>query len=171
MNKIWNGFLYLFYAIGYFGDKIAFIITCILLFNQPIFFICYVLFAIINIIINKYLINLFKEKNPNNPIKFLANDTFSKHRYGMPSIHSQNIFFSITYSYFILKQWILLLIIGIIVIYERYVFRDHTMKQLIYGALLGMLIGYLSYFILSNINSSIKENKSIESYYKIILIV
>ena len=156
LSKIWNGFLSLFYAVGYFGDKIVFLIICLLFLNQPKFFISYIFFSIINIIINKYLINVIKEKNPSNPIKFLASDTFSKHRYGMPSIHCQNIFFSIMYSYLILKQWLLLLItgiIGIIVIYERYIFRDHTMGQLIYGALLGLIIGYISYFIFSNINN------------------
>jgi membrane-associated phospholipid phosphatase len=142
----------LFYGIGYFGDTIAFFITSLSTLNQPIFFIFYILFAYLNILLNDFITNQIKQKNPKNPIKFLASDTFSKHRYGMPSIHSQNMFFSIMYCYLVTKKFLLLLIIGLIVLYERYVFRDHTMKQLIYGALLGSIIGYLSYLFVKFIS-------------------
>jgi len=144
----------LFYAVGYFGDTISFFIICILIFNKFIFFIFYIIFFIINIYINNYLTNKIKQKNPPHPIKFLESDTFSKKRYGMPSFHSQNIFFSIGYVYFILNNFIwrvVLLLIGFFVIYERYVFRDHTMEQLIYGALLGLILGYIFYFIVKMI--------------------
>jgi len=151
MNII-HTFISLFYALGYFGDTIAFFITSLTILNRPLFFIFYILFAYLNLLLNKFLTNQIKQKNPKNPIKFLASDTFSKHRYGMPSIHSQNMFFSIMYCFLVTKQLVLLLIIGLIVIYERYVFRDHTMKQLIYGALLGSIIGYLSYSIVKFIS-------------------
>ena len=147
MTNIIHTFIYLFYAIGYFGDSIAFLLVSLFISNQPIFFIFYILFAGINIIINQYLTHIIKQKNPRNPIKFLESDTFPKNRYGMPSIHSQNIFFSIIYCFLVCKKILLLLLIGCIVIYERYVFRDHTIKQLIYGALLGSIIGYISYSI------------------------
>ena len=149
MNKIIHTFIYLFYAIGYFGDSIAFLLVNLFLLNQPIFFIFYIIFAYLNILLNEFLTNKIKQKNPKNPIKFLESDTFPKNRFGMPSIHSQNMFFSITYSFLVTKKILLLLLIGCIVIYERYVFRDHTMKQLIYGALLGSFIGYISYSIVN----------------------
>jgi membrane-associated phospholipid phosphatase len=104
--------------------------------------------------INNYLTNKIKQKNPSHPIKFLESDSFSKKRYGMPSFHTQNMFFSIVYVFFILNNFIwrlVLLLIGVAVIYERYVFRDHTMEQLLYGALLGSLIGYIFYFIVKMI--------------------
>ena len=42
---------------------------------------------------------------------------------------------------------LLLLIIGFIVIYERYYFKNHTLFQLISGATLGGVIAYISYKI------------------------
>jgi len=156
MNTLFNlnNLNNLFYAIGYFGDTISFFIICILIFNKFIFFIYYIIFFIINICINNFLTNQIKQKNPSHPIKFLESDTFSKKRYGMPSFHTQNIFFSIGYVFFILNNFIwrlVLLLIGIAVIYERYVFRDHTMEQLLYGSILGLLLGYISYFIVKKL--------------------
>jgi len=152
MNNLFNfnNLNNLLYALGYFGDTISFFIICILIFNKFIFFIFYIICFIINMCINNYLTNKIKQKNPSNPIKFLESDTFFKKRYGMPSFHTQNIFFSIGYVFFILNNFIwrlVFLLIGISVIYERYVFRDHTMKQLLYGSLLGLLLGYISYCI------------------------
>jgi len=151
MKEIIHNYIYLFYGLGYFGDSIAFIIMCIILLNRPLFFIFYIIFVILNILLNEYLTNKIKEKNPKDPIKFLASDFFSKKRFGMPSIHSQNIFFSIMYCYLVIKNILLipiiLLLLGFLVIYERYMFRDHTIKQLIYGAVLGLIIGYTSYYI------------------------
>ena len=156
MNNLFNfnNLNNLLYSLGYFGDTISFFIICILIFNKFIFFIFYIICFIINMGINNYLTNKIKQKNPSHPIKFLESDSFSKKRYGMPSFHTQNMFFSIGYVFFILNNFIwklVLLLIGFAVIYERYVFRDHTMEQLLYGALLGSLIGYIFYFIVKMI--------------------
>ena len=102
---------------------------------------------VLNKTINEYFKNYFKQARPENPRKFLESDKFSKKKYGMPSGHSQLVFFSIMYSYLVtgsLIPWVLgLLIIGLIVIYERYVFKNHTINQLISGAVLGSFIAYL----------------------------
>ena len=156
MNNLFNlnNLNNLLYAVGYFGDTISFFIICMLIFNNFKFVIFYVIFFIINMYFNNYLTNLIKQKNPSHPIKFLESETYSKKRYGMPSFHSQNMFFSIGYSFFILNNFIwklVLLLIGFAVIYERYVFRDHTMEQLLYGSILGLLLGYISYFIVKKL--------------------
>ena len=156
MNNLFNlnNLNNLLYAVGYFGDTISFFIICMLIFNNFKFFIFYVICFIINMYFNNYLTNLIKQKNPSHPIKFLESETYSKKRYGMPSFHSQNMFFSIGYAFFILNNFIwklILLLIGFAVIYERYVFRDHTMEQLLYGAILGLIIGYIFYLIVKMI--------------------
>lgn len=67
----------------------------------------------------------------------------------MPSGHSQLTFFSIVYTYLVTNKFIpwtlLLLIIGCMTMYERYIFRNHTMLQLVSGAVLGSFIAYFSY--------------------------
>lgn len=147
LKDIFSNYIDFIYGIGYFGEYIAFIITIILIFNYKLYLIIYVIIFIFNKTINEYLKNYFKQARPNNPIKFLESDKFSKKKYGMPSGHSQLVFFSIMYSYLVTGSfipWVLgLLIVGIIVIYERYVFKNHTLNQLISGALLGSVIAYL----------------------------
>ena len=147
LKDIFSNYIDFIYSVGYFGEYIAFIVTIILIFNFKSYLIIYIIMFVLNKTINEYFKNYFKQARPENPRKFLESDKFSKKKYGMPSGHSQLVFFSIMYSYLVtgsLIPWVLgLLIIGLIVIYERYVFKNHTINQLISGAVLGSFIAYL----------------------------
>jgi membrane-associated phospholipid phosphatase len=142
-----------FYSLGYFGEYITFFITCALIYNQQIYFVFYILFFLLNKILNESLKKFFKQYRPNKPIKFLDSDQFSRKKFGMPSGHSQLTFFSIIYAYLVTHKfipWILfLLTIGIIVIYERYKYRNHTVNQLITGAILGSFIAYSGFYLVN----------------------
>lgn len=160
ISGIFSNYVDFFYSLGYFGEYITFFITCALIFNKHIYFIVYIIIFILNKILNQYLKNWFKGSRPINPKKFLDTDNFSKTKYGMPSGHSQLTFFSIVYAYLVSNKFIpwalLLLVIGFIVIYERYVYRNHTMFQLISGAALGSFIAYFSYFTANIVAQKIK---------------
>ena len=151
LGGIFHNYIDFFYAIGYFGEYIIFLITCALIFNQRLFFVFYLLFFTLNRIINQYLKKIFKGSRPFHPKKYLESDKFTKKASGMPSGHAQISFFSIVYGYLVNRQFIpwslLSLLIGFILIYERYVFRNHTVKQLVYGLLIGSILGYISYYI------------------------
>lgn len=153
ISGVFSNYIDFFNSLGYFGDYITFIITCALIFDRHIYFIFYIICFILERILNKYIKNRIKENRPSNPKKFLESDTFSKTKYGMPSGHTQLTFFSIIYAYLVTKNimpWgILLLLIGLFVIYQRYIYRNHTMLQLIAGALLGSFIAYFSYCIIN----------------------
>ena len=153
IKGIFSNYIDFFYSIGYFGDYITFFITCFLIFNKTFYFIFYILFFFINRLTNQLLKKYFKEKRPNNPKKFLDSDIFSKQKYGMPSGHSQLTFFSIYYAYLVTNQFIpwilLLLLIGFIVIYERFKFKNHTFIQLIIGAFIGIILAKFSYNIIT----------------------
>lgn len=148
LKDIFSNYIDFIYGIGYFGEYIVFIITILLIFNHKLYLIIYVIMFVLNKTINEYLKGYFKQSRPNNPTKFLESDKFSKKKFGMPSGHSQLVFFSIMYSYLVTQKvmpWVLiLLIIGCIVIYERYIFKNHTINQLISGALIGSAIAYLT---------------------------
>jgi membrane-associated phospholipid phosphatase len=153
ISGIFSNYTDFFVALGYFGEYITFIITCALIFNRQIYFIFYIICFILERILNKYLKDWFKETRPGNPRKFLDSDKFSKIKFGMPSGHTQLTFFSITYAYLVTKNFmpwgLLLLLIGLFVIYQRYIYRNHTISQLISGALLGTFTAYISYFIVN----------------------
>ncbi len=147
-KDIFSNYIDFIYGIGYFGEYIAFLMTIFLIFNYKLYLVVYIIMFILNKTINEYFKNYFKQARPSNPKKFLDSDKFSKRKFGMPSGHSQLVFFSIMYSYLVtntLIPWVIgLLIIGFIVVYERYVFKNHTINQLITGALLGTLIAYVT---------------------------
>jgi len=151
IKGIFSNYIDFFYSIGYFGEYITFLITFALIFNKDIYLIFYIIFFLLNKIINQTLKNYFKQPRPKQPLKFLESDSFSKSKFGMPSGHTQLSFFSIFYAYLVMNKFIpwilLLLIIGFIVIYERYYFKNHTLFQLISGATLGGVIAYISYKI------------------------
>ena len=155
LSGIFSNYDNFFYSLGYFGEYITFLITCALIFNQYIYFIVYIIVLIINRLINNYLKQFFKQDRPKNPKKFLDDDQFSKKKYGMPSGHTQLTFFSVMYAYLVTNKfypWILLLFsIAMIVIYERFVFKNHTLTQLISGALIGSIIAYLTYSLVGQI--------------------
>lgn len=148
ISDIFGNIIDFFYGIGYFGEYITFIFTLFLIYSQTYNLVFYIIFFILNKVINDYLKDYFKEYRPSNPKKFLDDDKFSKKKYGMPSGHSQLSFFSLTYSYLSVKKItisiILMLITCLIVIYERFVYHNHTMFQLILGAIVGITIAYLS---------------------------
>jgi membrane-associated phospholipid phosphatase len=142
------------YGIGFFSEIIMPIMVVYLLYSKwfsiSIFFVGY----IINSLFNIFLKGFIQDRRPSNPIAFLANEKFTKsgsQYYGMPSGHSQNVFYCISYLYSsIPKQidWVILsFIIGLLTVIERYIFHNHTIRQLIVGAILGFLIGSISFSI------------------------
>ena len=77
----------------------------------------------------------------------------------MPSGHSQNVFYSITYLYLIAKDgmyWLQLgLVLATLMVYERWTFHNHTLLQLFAGATMGIALGIVVYSIRNKIYSSL----------------
>jgi membrane-associated phospholipid phosphatase len=138
-----------FYAVGFFSEIITFLIVICLVYKDFYHLFFYIIGFIFNSSLNVFLKNIIKQPRPKEPIKFLNSEHFSNKiiTYGMPSGHSQNVFFSIVYLYFSIPQfipWVLFtLIIGLITIYERWHFHNHTIRQLFAGALIGSFVAYL----------------------------
>ena len=145
-----NNFLY---ALGYFSEFIMVIFVCWIIHTNSKNLLFYIIGINISWIINRLLKPLIKDKRPSDPIKFLNSEHFVKNNttYGMPSGHSQNVFFSLAYLYLTTKQlypWTFVgLIIGILTIFERWYFHNHTIHQLIVGAILGSVLAYLIIFV------------------------
>lgn len=144
------------YALGYFSEYITFLITCLLIYNQYVYFFFYLIIFVFNRIINTFIKNIIKEERPNNPKKFLDSDKFNIKKYGNPSGHTQLSVFSFIYAYLVLgkmpKLLIFSLIACIVTIYERYSFRNHTLNQLLSGVIVGFLVAYVSYSVVNYIH-------------------
>ena len=137
------------FALGYFSEIIMIILVIYLIHSNVFYTIYYLFFILLNGYLNTIFKSIIKEDRPDNSKKFLFSEHFSriKNVYGMPSGHSQNVFFSITYLYFTTKEffyWIqLLLVLAALMFYERLSFHNHTFLQLLVGAIIGIILAYL----------------------------
>jgi membrane-associated phospholipid phosphatase len=153
VKKELNMMINLLFALGYFSEFIMLIIVIFVMYPNLLDMIFYLFFLVINGLLNVTLKSIIKQPRPEEYTKFL----YSEHRsrkhpaYGMPSGHSQNVFYSITYLYLTAKDWIEWLPVGLLMatlmVIERYIFHNHTLLQLFAGALLGIIFGFLVVYI------------------------
>ena len=94
---------------------------------------------------------MIREPRPRNQIYLNKYDVseanISRHKYGMPSGHAPSTGYSITFLYLVSKSQTLLMItsfIGALTMYQWYVYRRHTIGQLIGGLLIGICIAFTS---------------------------
>jgi membrane-associated phospholipid phosphatase len=141
------------YAVGFFSEIILFIMVASLLYSHPPFFVVYLAALMVSTVINQVIKKWTKDPRPKNPHKFLAAEHFLpvKIAYGMPSGHAQETFFSVFFYYLVVRPawndpWLLTgVVICILCLIERFVFRNHTVAQLAVGALLGSAIAWIMY--------------------------
>lgn len=149
--------LQFFYAIGFFGEQIAFIAGLLaVLHKTPIWFI---LGAVLNKVSNEYMKTVLAEKRPAEPQKFLETDKFvgAKTNFGLPSGHTQGVSFMTAYAYFMKKEHATgYLLLNAIVAYERFIYRNHTLFQLGMGLAIGTSFAYLWFTIYRNFSSIIR---------------
>ena len=68
----------------------------------------------------------------------------------MPSGHTQSIFFSIIFIYLALKDIKIIsiyLFIALITMYQRVLFKEHTVLQVVAGSIAGVLFGGFIYYM------------------------
>ena len=153
LKKIPYYIYHFFYSIGYFSEIIIVIIVLSLLYKNIPIILFYLIGLFINIIINYFLKIWIHEKRPNQPIPFFAKNHFNlkNSTYGMPSGHTENVFYSIVFLYMNFKKitiWIIIsILIGIITIFQRLKYNNHTLFQLLVGSIIGSIFAYIFYQI------------------------
>ena len=140
-------------ALGFFCEFLFLLLVPILVGQiKWIYVLFYLVFFVCNSFLNLFLKNIIKQDRPDDPKKFIYSEHFSKKKniqfYGMPSGHSQSVFFSITYLFFTLCSLNLYLVmfcvfVARMMIIERYLFHNHTLYQLLAGAIVGIFIGLI----------------------------
>lgn len=145
----------IFDYIGFYGPMILILVSIFSLWKRKYYVYSYLFFYMINIFLNKILKKLVREPRPNNSIDFrdIIFDYFDKYKeeeqFGMPSGHAQMIFYSISFLYLVTKSPILLFIslfIGVLTLYQRWKYRNHTIYQLFIGSLIGLIFGSSVYY-------------------------
>jgi membrane-associated phospholipid phosphatase len=138
---------------GFYAPLLIVFLNVAFLFRRGLYLWVYLIFFFINTWINKGLKTIIREPRPNGYDTNLENPDL-KYRgvevYGMPSGHSQSIFYSVAYLWFVLES-VPLLLFGLFVcaitLYQRWKQNRHTLSQLIGGAICGILVAYGSTYL------------------------
>jgi membrane-associated phospholipid phosphatase len=139
--------------IGYLGPFLLLSATIILLKNKGTLLSVYVVGYVLNLIINIILKELIKQPRPSEDLSvFNASVAHGKRisfdRYGMPSGHATSVFYSTAFIFLALKSPVLSIIYLLIAIntgYQRVKYKNHTLMQVICGAIIGTIVAYFSY--------------------------
>jgi hypothetical protein len=157
--------------IGLYAPIILFILTLFLLRNFTKYLYFFVSGFILNNIINIILKLAIKEPRPNDEQKAIeigvvngARIGFDK--FGMPSSHAQNCGYCLAFITLVFNDPLITTIyalISIISVFQRYLYKNHTILQLIIGFIVGIIIGYITYlvgtkYIMGNIKMKKDDN-------------
>jgi membrane-associated phospholipid phosphatase len=139
---------------GYHGPHITSIINLVALYDQKKYWGAFILFYLVNYRIVGVMKNWIKEPRPTGYLDVKYRDggdyTEGAMTYGMPSGHSAIIWYSTVYLWLV-KQSPYLLIIELVLaantMYQRWVFRKHTIGQLVAGALVGGGVAWIAVIV------------------------
>uniref|UniRef100_A0A6C0HR97 Phosphatidic acid phosphatase type 2/haloperoxidase domain-containing protein n=1 Tax=viral metagenome TaxID=1070528 RepID=A0A6C0HR97_9ZZZZ len=139
--------------IGYLGPFLLLSATIILLRTKATLLSVYVVGYVLNLIINIILKELIKQPRPSEDLSiFNASVAHGKRisfdRYGMPSGHATSVFYSTVFIFLALKSPVISIIYLLLAIntgYQRIKYKNHTLTQVICGAIIGTIAAYLAY--------------------------
>jgi membrane-associated phospholipid phosphatase len=142
--------------LGEYSPFLLFFISLFLLRDKGNLFYYYIYGIIANSIINAILKIIIREPRPSigeKDFKLASKNGFHFYNYdkylGMPSAHSQNVFYSTFFVFFALKKYNILLLylfISFITVYQRVYFNYHTVSQVFVGGIIGIIIAYATFY-------------------------
>jgi membrane-associated phospholipid phosphatase len=140
--------------ISFFSSEILFLASFSLLFQtqQGFLVIVYILGYIFAWFSSRFVRNyIIQQLRPRNNIPFsFDKQTIYTDKYGMPSGHAVKCFYSTTFMYLIFaNHWIplVLLIISLLTLEQRYRYHNHTLSQLFVGTLYGSGVAFACFWI------------------------
>ena len=154
--------------IGLFGPVILFILSLFLLRNNKKYLYFFFYGFILNNILNIILKVAIKEPRPTSEQKVIeigiANEArISFDKFGMPSGHAQNCAYCLAFINMVLNDPFITAIYIVFTfntLFQRYLYNNHTILQLVVGTFIGLFVGYIIYTIANkNIMGNIKMKK------------
>ena len=141
------------HLVGYLAPTIMLVVTLWLLRNKINYLKFFFYGCIINVVVNSLLKWLLKEPRPVNDWKILQlGITHTKRigfdKYGMPSGHAQHCGYILVFVTLVLNSPFVtgsFSILSLICLYQRYLYQNHTLLQVIVGFVVGLGVGYLFY--------------------------
>jgi membrane-associated phospholipid phosphatase len=139
--------------IGYSAPVTMLVVSALILRNRVNTLKFFILGYILNGVLNALLKYVFKEPRPGNDwhvlqIGITHNKRIGFDKYGMPSGHAQHCGYILTFMTLAVNDPYVtgtFLILSVICLYQRYLYENHTISQIIIGFLTGIGMGYLLY--------------------------
>ena len=154
--------------IGLFAPIILFFLSLFLLRNNKKYLYFFFYGFILNNILNIILKVAIKEPRPTAERKVIeigiANEArISFDKFGMPSGHAQNCAYCLAFITMVLNDPFITafyIVITFNTLFQRYLYNNHTILQLVIGSFIGLLFGFIIYTIANkNIMGNIKMKK------------
>ena len=141
------------HLLGYLAPIIMLVTTSFLLRNMTNYLSFFLYGYVFNIVLNSLLKWFLKEPRPTNDWKILQlGITHTKRigfdKYGMPSGHAQHCGFILAFVTHVLNNPLVtgsFSVLSLICLYQRYLYQNHTLLQVIVGFGVGLCIGCLFY--------------------------
>jgi membrane-associated phospholipid phosphatase len=145
------------HIIGYSAPLIMLVVSTLILRNRMITLKIFGFGYILNGILNALLKYVFKEPRPTNDWKILQigiahNKRIGFDKYGMPSGHAQHCGYILAFMTLAVNDPYVtgsFVILSVICLYQRYLYQNHTIFQIIIGFITGIGMGYLLYHVCS----------------------
>jgi len=162
----------IFDYIGYFGPQILLLFSIYFLRNKSTLLYIYLLGMFINSLVNYVLKGLIKEPRPSEDVHIfnaeLNNSKVNERRigfdrFGMPSGHSQSVFFSLVFIHLALKNVrvsLFYLFICLTTLYQRIAYNNHTITQIIVGSVTGSMISFVFFKYARHLLKGVLKEKS-----------
>ena len=151
----------IFDYLGYFGPNILLILSILLLSvkNYCSYLSYYLIGYILNILLNYVLKGIIQQPRPNEDKKLIEmalhnGKRFGYDIYGMPSGHSQGVFYSTAFIHLVLKNpqiTLIFFLVSLNTIIQRVNYKNHTILQVLIGALVGIAFANIVYYYAQNI--------------------
>ena len=147
--------------IGIYGPLILFLISIFLLWNKSNYLTYYVYGFILNGLSTLILKGIFKQPRPSEDLKlfnlvikepkrFKFIDGYPHDIFGMPSGHSSSVIYSTMFIFCVFKNnrfLLLYLLFSMITMIQRITSNNHTLTQIIAGAIVGTIFSYLIFYM------------------------
>lgn len=137
-------------SIGFFGPGVLFIDSIWRLLKQRPYLWGYLATFGLNYTVNQFLKGWIKQPRPEGGRSFMGESYKGAENYGMPSLHAQSTAVSIAFLFLVkgFSYWTILeLFVLVLVIYQRFMYKRHTLEQLAVGTMVGFVVGYGGWFI------------------------
>jgi len=137
--------------IGYYGPIILFSMTFYSLIERTPYLLVFTIGSVLNTFLNTFLKTIFREPRPKGQIPFIDHDDLTgAQQFGFPSGHAQSSLFSLAFLFFAngsITIIYFMTIITFLTLYQRWKYRRHSLKQLVFGSLIGGSFAWILVFL------------------------